>query len=632
MMACGAYSSMSRQKMLSSTSKYVTMMNVVEKEERINKVLVVTNSEQNMPQKPADSADSSSNRYFVDGTFRKESRTAQKHSILNCLNYCSKLRELESAYAAMIKSNTCQDCFLMNQFITACSSFDCIYYAILAYKEMENPNVFVYNAIIRGCVQCHYPNQALSFYIHMLRSEVLPTSYTFSSLIKACNTVLELKFGESVHGHIWRHGFESHVFVQTALIEFYSNMGRMVESKRVFNEMPDKDTFTWTTMVSVYARAGDLSSARKLFDMMPEKNIATWNTLIHGYAKRGDAESAEFLFNQMHARDIISWTTMINCYSQNKKFKEALVVFSEMKKSGICPDMVTMATVISACAHLGALDLGKEIHHYLMQNGFKFDVYIGSALIDMYAKCGNLDTSMLVFIKLQEKNLFCWNSMIEGLAAHGYAEEALKLFGEMERERIKPNGVTFVSVLSACAQAGLVEEGHRRFKRMIHDFSICPAIEHYGCMVDLLSKAGLLDEALELIRNMPFKPNAVIWGSLLSGCKIHRNLKIAQVAVNELMVVEPGNTGHYALLINMYVVVNRWDEAAKMRQTMKKIGVEKRRPGSSWIEMENRVHQFAASDKSHTASNEIYSLLTQLDGQLKLVGQMPVDIIFNIAA
>ncbi|WCJ19263.1 Pentatricopeptide repeat-containing protein At1g06143 [Euphorbia peplus] len=603
--------------MLSSTSRYVTMMNVVEKEE-INKVPVVTNSGQNMPQEHGDIADSSSNRYSSYGTLRKESHTAQKHSILNCLKLCSKLRELESAYAAMIKSNTCQDCFLMNQFITACSSFDCIHYAILAYKEMENPNVFVYNAIIRGCVQCNYPIQALSFYIHMLRSQVLPSSYTFSSLIKACITVSELKFGEAVHGHIWKHGFESHVFVQTALIDFYSNVGRIVESKRVFDEMPDKDTFTWTTMVSVFARAGDLSSARRLFDVMPEKNIATWNTLIHGYAKLGDAESAEYLFSQMHVRDIISWTTMINCYSQNKKFKEALVIFSEMKKSGVCPDVVTMATVISACAHLGALDLGKEIHHYLMQSGLKLDVYIGSALIDMYAKCGNLDRSLLVFIKLQEKNLFCWNSMIEGLAAHGYPEEALTLFDKMEREKIKPNGVTFVSVLSACAQAGLVEEGHRRFQSMIHDFSVRPSVEHYGCMVDLLSKAGLLDEALELIREMPLNPNGVIWGSLLSGCKIFRNLKIAQVAVKELMIVEPGNTGHYALLINMYVEVNRWDEAAKVRQTMKEVGAEKILPASSWIEIGNRVHQFAASDKSHAAYNEIYSLLAELDGQLKL--------------
>nr|TKS12180.1 pentatricopeptide repeat-containing family protein [Populus alba] len=397
-------------------------------------------------------------------------------------------------------------------------------------------------------------------------------------------------------------------------------MGRIEESVRVFDEMPERDVFAWTTMISGLVRVGDMSSAGRLFDMMPDRNLATWNTLIDGYARLREVDVAELLFNQMPARDIISWTTMINCYSQNKRFREALGVFNEMAKHGIGPDEVTMATVISACAHLGALDLGKEIHYYIMQHGFKLDVYIGSALIDMYAKCGSLDRSLLMFFKLQEKNLFCWNSVIEGLAVHGYAEEALAMFEKMEREKIKPNGVTFVSVLSACNHAGLIEEGRKRFASMTRDHSIPPGVEHYGCMVDLLSKAGLLEEALQLIRTMKVEPNAVIWGALLSGCKLHRNLEIAQVAANKLMVLEPGNSGYYTLMVNMNAEVNRWGEAAKIRLTMKEQGVEKRSPGSSWIEMESQVHQFAASDKTHAASDEIYSLLAELDGQMKLAG------------
>lgn len=548
----------------------------------------------------------------------------QSQTIANYLKHCSKVKELESIYATIIKTHTNHDSFLMNQFISACSTFNRIDYAVLAYTHMQNPNVFVHNAMVRGFVQCHHhPIQALQIYIHMLRANVSPTSYTFSSLIKACGLVSQLRFGEAVHGHVWRNGFESHVFVQTALVDFYSSMGRIVESTRVFDEMPKRDVFAWTTMVSSLVRVGDLSSARKLFDTMPERNTATWNTLIDGYAKIRDVESAELLFNQMPTRDIISWTTMINCCSQNKKFKEALQIFNEMTNNGIRPDGVTMATVISACAHLGALDLGKQIHHYVMQNGFDLDVYMGSALIDMYAKCGSLDRSLLVFFKLQEKNLFCWNAVIEGLAVHGYAEEALVMFGKMESEKIKPNGVTFVSVLSACTHAGLVEEGRKRFESMTCDYAIRPQVEHYGCMVDLLGKAGLLEEALELIRTMKFEPNAVIWGALLGGCKLHRKLEIAEIAVNELMVLEPGNSGYYTLLVNMYAESNRWGEAAKIRVTMKERGVEKTCPGSSWIEMERKVHQFAASDRSHPACDDIYSLLAELDGQLKLVGYVP---------
>ncbi|GMY31765.1 pentatricopeptide repeat-containing protein At1g06143 [Fagus crenata] len=451
----------------------------------------------------------------------------------------------------------------------------------------------------------------------------MPTSYTFSSLIKACASFSALGFGEAVHCHIWRNGFNSHVFVQTALIDLYSNLGQFCRSRSVFDEMPERDVFAWTTIVSAHIRAGDLSSARRFFEEMPERNTATWNTMIDGYARMGNFDSAELLFDQMPGKDIISWTTMVSCYSQHQKFREALAVFNEMMSKGIHPDEVTLATIISACAHLGALDLGKEIHLYILQNGFDLDVYIGSALIDMYAKCGNLDRSLSVFFKLREKNLFCWNSVIDGLAVHGYANEALKMFRRMESEKIKPNGITFISVLSACTHAGLVNEGRRMFLGMTDDYSIPPEVGHYGCMVDLLSKAGLLKDALKLIRSMKVKPNSIIWGALFGGCKLHRNLEIAQVAVNELLILEPNNSGHHNLLVNMYAEVNRWGEVAKMRAAMKNLGVEKKCPGSSWIEMKRKIHQFAASDKSHPASTEIYLLLAELDGKLKLAGYVP---------
>ncbi|KAJ6687231.1 hypothetical protein OIU79_016868 [Salix purpurea] len=456
-------------------------------------------------------------------------------TIVNHLKHCTKLKQLHSMYAVMVKTNTNQDCFLMNQYISALSTFNRIDYAVLAYTQMENPNVFVYNAMIKGLVQSYEPVQALELYVQMLRANVSPSSYTFPSLIKACGLVSQLRFAEAVHGQVWRNGFDSHLFVQTSLVDFYSSMGKIEESIRVFDEMPERDVFAWTTMVSSLVRVGDMSTAGRLFDMMPDRNLAAWNTLIDGYARLREVDVAELLFNQMPARDIISWTTMINCYSQNKRYREALGVFNEMAKHGIDPDEVTMATVISACAHLGALDLGKEIHYYVMQHGFNLD----------------------------------------------------------------------------------------RFASMTRDHSIPPGVEHYGCMVDLLSKSGLLEEALQLIRTMKLEPNAVIWGALLSGCKLHRNLEIAQVAVNKLMVLEPGNSGYYTLLVNMNAEVNRWGEAAKIRLTMKEQGVEKRCPGSSWIELESQVHQFSASDKSHAASDEIYSLLDELDGQMKLAGYVP---------
>lgn len=546
-----------------------------------------------------------------------------KQTLLDRIKNCSTINELDGIYASMIKTNATQDCFLVNQFISASLTFNSVDYPVLAFTQMENPNVFVYNAMIRGFVHCGHPLRALQCYVHMLEeSKVLPTSYTFSSLVKACTFMSAVELGRMVHCHIWKNGFDSHLFVQTALVDFYSNLERLSEARKVFDEMRERDSFAWTTMVSALARAGDMDSARKLFEEMPERNTATWNTMIDGYARLGNVESAEFLFNQMPTRDIISWTTMITCYSQNKQYQEAVTIYSEMRLNGIIPDEVTMSTVVSACAHVGALELGTEIHCYVMSQGLNLDVYIGSALVDMYAKCGSLDRSLLVFFKLKDKNLYCWNAVIEGLAVHGYAEKALRMFVVMEREKIMPNGVTFISILGACTHAGLVQEGRSRFLSMTRDYGIRPEIGHYGCMVDMLSKAGLLDEALELIKSMEFEPNSIIWGALLNGCKLHGNSQIAKDAVQQLMILEPMNSGHYNLLVSMYAEEKDWMEVAHIRAMMKEQGVEKKYPGSSWIELEGRIHQFSASADSHPDSDEIYFVLTDLDGQLKLAGHI----------
>ncbi|XP_058077996.1 pentatricopeptide repeat-containing protein At1g06143-like [Magnolia sinica] len=533
---------------------------------------------------------------------------------------CSQLRELKSAHATMIKNNAHQDPYLINQFIGACSAFRRMHYALLVFHCMEDPNVYVYNAMIRGFVHCSSPIQALRCYVGMSRSRVSPTSFTFSTLVKACTQALSTEFGESIHGRIWKSGFQSQVFVQTSLIDFYSNCSRIVESRKVFDGMTERDVVSWTTMVSGYARVGDLDAAGRLFEDMPERSTVSWNTMIAGFARSGDVESAARLFDQMPSKDLVSWTTMISSYSQGKRFREALEVFQAMRVAGVSPDEVTMATVISACAHLGALDLGKEMHFYALQNGFDLDVYIGSALVDMYAKCGNIERSLVVFFNLREKNLFCWNSMIEGLAIHGHAGDALGMFDRMERQKVKPNGVTFVSVLSACTHAGLVEEGRRRFSSMTHDYLISPEIKHYGCMVDLLGRAGLLKEAYDLIMTMSIEPNAVVWGALLGGCKLHGNLEIGKIAVEELMILEPENSGYYVLLVNMYAEANRWSEVAKIRAAMRGRGVQKKSPGSSWIEVGGKVHEFVVADRSHPLCDKIFMLLVELDGQLKMAG------------
>ncbi|XP_008787391.2 pentatricopeptide repeat-containing protein At1g06143 [Phoenix dactylifera] len=552
------------------------------------------------------------------------SPSCSNHPIISKLKRCSAPRDLKSIHASMIKTNSHQQTFFMNQFLTTCCRLHEIDYAFLTFTDMAHPNVFVYNAMLGGLVGHSQPIRALRLYVDMSRSHLLPTGYTFSYLIKACMQVPALGLGEAVHGKIWRFGFSSQLLIQTGLVDFYSSLDKIEESKRVFDEMSERDVVSLTVMLLGYARVGDLDSARRLFEEMPQRSIVSWNTMIAGYARAGDVESAASLFNGMPNKDLVSWTTMISCYSRNKHFKEAVETFEGMKSARVSPDEVTMATVISACAHLGALQVGRELHQYALLNGFDHDVYMGSALIDMYAKCGSMERALVVFYKLAEKNLFCWNSVIEGLAVHGHGNEALDMFHRMKKAgRIVPNRVTFVSVLSACAHAGLVEEGRRMFSSMIRDYLISPEMEHYGCMVDLLGRAGLLQEALDLVRNMVVEPNAVIWGALLSGCKIYGNLEIAAAAVEKLMVLEPNNSAHHMLLVNMHAEANRWDEVAIVRGMMKGRGVQKRGPGCSWIEMDGVVHEFAASDKFHPSSNKVCLLLVGLDGQLKLAGYSP---------
>ncbi|GAB2292276.1 hypothetical protein Dimus_026525 [Dionaea muscipula] len=536
------------------------------------------------------------------------------------LKRCSRFEDVEAIQASMIKTNATQDCYLMNQFITACASLNQIDYGVSAFAQMDSPNIFAYNALISGFVHCSCPFRALVSYLEILRAQLCPTSYTFSPLIKACGAVSAMGFGEGVHCHVLRNGFQTNVFVQTALLDYYGTLGRSVESKKVFDEMPERDSFAWAMMVLVHARSGNMCDARDLFAEMPVRNTASWNGMINGYARAGDMECAKTLFDQMPQKDLVSWTTMITSYSRNKQYKEALAIFDKMMRDGICPDEVTIAAVIASCAHLGALDLGRKIHYYVMQQGLCLDVYIGSSLVDMYAKCGSIGRALVMFLKLREKNLFCWNAIIGGLAVHGYPKEALRMFERMLDGNIRPNSVTFVSTLSACTHGGLLEEGRQMFRSMINTFSIYPEFEHYGCMVDLLCKAGLVDDALDLIRSMESEPNSVIWGGFLSGCKQCKNLEMAELAVRKLTALEPDNCGYYTLSVNMYAQANKWNDVARIRTTMKELGIEKSCPGSSWIEMDEQVHQFTAADVSHPAFVEIYVLLDNLDGRLKAEG------------
>jgi pentatricopeptide repeat protein len=308
---------------------------------------------------------------------------------------------------------------------------------------------------------------------------------------------------------------------------------------------------------------------------MKDKNTVTLNAMITAYSKGGNLVSARKLFGEIPNKDLISWSSMISGYSQASQFSDALELFRQMQRAKVKPDAIVLATVLSACAHLGALDLGKWIHDYVRRNKIKADTIMHNSLIDMYVKCGSTKEALQVFKEMEEKDTLSWNSIILGLANNGGEDDALNVFRAMLAERLRPNGITFLGVLIACANAKLVEEGLGYFDTMKSVHNMEPQMRHYGCIVDLLGRAGQLEKAMRFIAEMPVAPDPVIYRILLGACKTHGDLVIAEVVTQKLNELDAGNSANYTLLSNTYASADRWSDAMKVRQWMEDTHVRK---------------------------------------------------------
>ncbi|XXG74786.1 hypothetical protein AAC387_Pa07g3413 [Persea americana] len=351
-------------------------------------------------------------------------------------------------------------------------------------------------------------------------------------------------------------------------------------------------------------------------------NVFIAHSLIHLYSRSPDIDAAHLLFEEMPMRNRISWNVMIGSYCQNGLFREALVLFGRMQDTGCAVDKVTLVSVLPACAHLGAIGVGEWIHCKAKEGGGVLCVFVGTALIDMYCKCGFVEKAEQVFNEMMVKNVVTWNAMIGGFSMHGYFDRAFELFDRLRASDIRPNHVTFIGVLCACTHAGQVEKGLWYFECMKKDYSIEPTIQHYACIVDLLGRAGHLTDALEMVEAMPIAPDAVIWGALLGACRMHNNVELGERVMKQLVKLEPKNCGNYTILSNTYADVGRWDDAARTVMKMKRHGIKKT-PGCSWIEADFEIHQFLCGDRSHPLTKSIHHKLEELRKQLKAVGYVP---------
>ncbi|XP_044978078.1 pentatricopeptide repeat-containing protein At3g29230-like [Hordeum vulgare subsp. vulgare] len=502
-------------------------------------------------------------------------------------------------------------------------------------------HAFPWNTLIRLHASAS-PRRALAYFVRMRRSAVDPDAYTFPAVLKAPGCGI----GLLVHAEAVRRGLDRDLFTRNALVSFYCRTGDCRSGRKVFDDgardlvswnsmvagyvgcgelelaqelfdvMPHRDAFSWAAMIDAYGkRPGGVDRARELFDQMTERDLVCWNSMIDGYARQGRMDEVTVLFDEMPERNVISWSIVIDGYVRCGEPSEALELFRRMLRSGIRPDRVATVGAVTACAQLGALEQGRWLHSYLEKKKVLFDVVVKTALIDMYMKCGRLDLAMLIFESMPDKTVVTWNVMIVGLGTHSCGLDAVKLFCQMESEGAPMDDLSVLAVLTACTHAGLVSEGLQIFHRMKKDFGIDPKVEHYGALVDLLGRAGHLNQARHAIETMPMEPTPELWGSLLAACRSHRCVELAELSVERLASLGADDSGVYVLLSNIYADEAMWDGVSRIRRLMSAEGMKKD-IGRSVIEADGQIHEFVNGGSSHPDKDEIYMMLWNLSNMV----------------
>ncbi|XP_004295922.1 PREDICTED: pentatricopeptide repeat-containing protein At5g66520-like [Fragaria vesca subsp. vesca] len=498
---------------------------------------------------------------------------------LSLLDQCLTMAHIKQVQSHLAVSGTLFDPYAAAKVISFCALSHNPHHLRHAYhlfRFMPTRTTYIWNLMIRTFTDSNDPTQALSLYTNMLRTGSSPDNYTFSFALRASAALSSLYFGVMIHTHAIRLGWESYDFVQNGLVHLYVTCESMDSARKLFDMCFCKDVVTWTALVNGYVKCGQIVTARHLFDEMPEKNAVSWSTMINGFVHLG-------------------------------MFREALEVFADMQAAGVSPNRAGIVGALTACGYVGALDQGRWIHAYVKRKGMRLDVVLGTAVVDMYAKCGCVETSCAVFDEMRERDVFAFTSLISGFANNGECVNAVSLFKRMEDEGVAPNEVTFVCVLSACSRVGMVDEGLKVFRSMKSRFGVEPGVQHYGCLVDLLGRAGMLEEAKKVVTKMPMGPDSYVLGALLNACRVHGDLDLGKEMVERFTGQRLDHSGVHVLLSNIYASENQWDDVTLLRKGMEEKRVRKV-PGCSLIEVNGEVYECTAGDRSHMLMQEIMLL------------------------
>ncbi|TVU14624.1 hypothetical protein EJB05_38100, partial [Eragrostis curvula] len=529
--------------------------------------------------------------------------------VATLLGRCRTTRCLAQLQARIIRLGLHSHHALLARFAAACDALACPSVAasfLAAVSDSQAAPLSLHNAVLASLAR-HAPLHDALAEFNLLRRGGSPDSFSFPSLLGACARVPCLPAGSALHAAAIRLGVDADLFVRTALIQFYGrcgaastaralfdsitlpsevswtaiivayvNSGDIAGARELFDGMPHRNMVHWNAMVDGYVKCGDLDSARRLFDEMPEKTATAYTSLIVGYAKAGNVEAARSLFDKLEDRDVFSWSAMISGYVQNGYPGEALRIFDEFQEQGTHPDELLVVGLMSACSQTGNITLAGYIEDYIAKYSIDMNnIHILAGLVNMNAKCGNLERATVLFESMLVRDVFSYCSMMQGHCLHGSAGKAVELFSRMLLEGLSPDDAVFTVVLTACSHAGLVEEGKKYFDMMKTVYSIVPSGEHYACLVSLLGRCGMLEDAYELIKSMPGKPHPGAWGALLGGCKLHGDIELGKIAAKKLFEIEPENAGNYVSLSNIYANTDRWGDVSEVRAEMSVKGISK---------------------------------------------------------
>lgn len=572
-----------------------------------------------------------------------------------------EIRRGKEIHGQLIVNGFSLDLFAMTGVVNVYAKCGQIEEAYKMFDRMPERDLVSWNTIVAGFAQNGFAELALDLVTRMHEEGRRGDFITIVSILPAVANVGSLRIGKAVHGYAVRAGFDSTVNVSTALVDMYAKCGRVETARLVFDGMKSRNVVSWNSMIAAYVEGGNPEEAMRIFQKMLDEGVEPTNVTImealHACADLGDLERGMFvhklldqlklgtdvsmtnslismyskckkvdiaadIFSKLLGKTLVSWNAMILGYAQNGRVNEALNYFCEMRSKNIKPDSFTMVSVIPALAELSVIRHAKWIHALVIRSCFEKNVFVMTALIDMYAKCGAVGTARKLFDMMNELHVTTWNVMIDGYGTHGLGKAAVELFNKMLEGPTKPNDITFLCAISACSHSGLVEEGIHYFSSMKKDYGIEPVMDHYGAMVDLLGRAGRLNEAWDFIQKMPIEPGITVFGAMLGACKIHKNVELGEKAANRLFELNPDEGGYHVLLANIYAAASMWDKLAEVRTVMEKKGLQKT-PGCSLVELKNEVHSFYSGSTSHPQSKRIYTFLETLIDEIKVAGYVP---------